>query len=252
MSEPLPIIEGVADPSREVEDRVEKQELLEQVAQMDMVRKVPTDEMREYSDIKKQESQETIIERASEINKRLITDKQRAALERARMAKAEKKRRMNAEGLDAAQGAPPANALVDERKWMEERFQAIEDRLHDLVKIRGHEAPLQPQHIVEHHPVTLQPPPQSAADPQTIPVLPKREVPDTLEEVTLVTPQAVDYRKDDLYARQDQAFKRKFKDVFSNLEFYTEDVNKRGKIDASMGQRPGRYVVKNADQNVIF
>lgn len=259
MSIPLPIIEGRTDEKNETEERVERQTLLQQAAEMDAPRQIPTDEMREYSDIEKPESQEKLLETATEINKRVITDKQRATLERARKAKAEKKRRMESGNVgdnhNAAQGTPVPDYLVDAIKSIQENQEKYFNRLEDLLKIQPYEGPLQAQEQIVSN--TSRPrlvtPPSTANDPQSRFLLPSSENPSPPENSTLL--QVSDSRRtvpkqESRMLQESDSFKRKFQKAFENNEYYTEEVNQRARQNPrEMGQHSH---ASNASYSDIF
>jgi hypothetical protein len=246
MTEPLPIVEGRRDKPNDVEERVERQELLQQAAEMDAPRVLPTDELREYSDIEKKESQDQILEKATEINKRVISDKQRATLERARQAKAEKKRRMESDNSgsnhNAAQGTPVPDYLVDAIKTLQENQEKYFARMTDLLQLQAYEAPLQQQHIVKTSvPQPVKPP----NDPQSVQMMPKREMGE-LENPSLL--QVRDMPRPSRMQDEANAFKRKFQKAFENNEYYTEEVTKRAHVNpTTSGMKPGQETNIYAD-----
>lgn len=252
----MPIVEGKTDELRAIEERVDEQVLLQQAAEMDATRVIPVDEMREYSDIKKPEPQEKLLEEAREFNnKRIITDKQRASLERARKAKAEKKRRMEAENTpdnrDAAQGTPVPDYIVNALKDLHTNQEKYFSRLEDLLKVQPYQGPLQPQHIVQSSAPVVVKPPQTANDPHSMNLLPKVEH-NQLENPSLQKPEkrypsSMEYVSPDQDVLEETSrFKRKLNEAFKLMEYYTPEVNKRASLDPNgMGIRPAQQAIQS-------
>lgn len=237
MTTPMPIIEGATDPKLELEQKAERQELLEQASQMDQVRVVPVDELRDYSDIKKPTSQENLLEQAAAINKRLITDKQRANLERARAAKAEKKRLLEATGSTLAKGTPAPDLLVNLSKRLDEidaRNGRIEQRLVDLIKIQPYEAPLQTQHIVPRS----KPVPrvyEGINDDQTVRYMPRNDR-SSLEDPAATFASRKRKSNSD-YEKDLASYNKTYQETFDHFEYENEPMAKRVELDPGMGRR---------------
>ena len=143
-----PKIEGTADSGNEAKERVDRQEIMEQGAQMDSESARPTDETPYSRDIAEPESQTEKVEQAKENVKKMISDSRLASLAKARAAKAEKQKRLKAEGANAAKGTPAPDVLSALANKMEERFSSVMKRLDDFQTRIAHEAPLQAQHYI--------------------------------------------------------------------------------------------------------
>lgn len=148
-----PQIQGIRDTEvDDMEKKAELEETMEQVAQMDMVKPVPVDEVTDLADIAAPSLQQTNAEASQRVKNR-ITEKQQAALAKARQAKLEKKKIEQLQGYDAAKGTPAPDLLEKLYQKMESVTEMLQDlkQKQDMYKYRGEESSLQQNHIVEPH-----------------------------------------------------------------------------------------------------
>lgn len=234
MTEPLPDIVGQEDPPDETQERVDRQELLDQALSMDMPRQIPTDEDKEYRDVKKPKTQSTILKNAAETNKKSITEKQRANLVRAREAKAAKRRQAAETGRNFAEGTPTPDLLIEMRKMQEEHATRIEKamqaKLDDMQKLLAREAPLQSSQIVP-------PPSQFKREPVPIAATNADYKPmirhDNAESIPLSNPRfPAPQSLADKEKEKARRFRENFRDVFSHYEFDTPQVLERAQSSA--------------------
>lgn len=229
-----PEIEGRKAAPNETEIRAERQEVLEQVGQMDLVKPESADAVPHSRDIV-QPPQEKIVEKAEAAVEDKWIDKGQAKLENAKKAISETKRRRKATGKDAAAGTP-APLLLDEiaeklRHWDSrmDQFMKMQD---DFKTFLAHQAPLQAQQIVPHTPTVLR------EDPGLRSNYTARPTRDDRRSIPLASPHTYSgpVEQPDHDA---QHFKRKFQKAFEQVDYYNDGVRSRGATDPTQGQHYG-------------
>jgi hypothetical protein len=226
-----PQIQGIRDKKEDDLDvKHEKETLMEQVTEMDLVKPVPVDEVTELADIATKPLEETNSEAAIRIKNR-ITEKQQAALAKARQAKHEKRALQRLEGTDAAKGTPAPDMLVELRSKLERFEELLQDikQKQDLVKFRGEESALQQngmpavQNIISPDEVQQE---EKAIRPVEVP----KPMPINPEpEFVRTTPAPIVRESEQLAAR--------FKRSMTSMNYQNQDMIKRAKMDPSMGMR---------------
>jgi len=237
----LPQIEGKREPPNEAEERESRQTLLEQVGQMDLIPVPPVDETPYDRDTETMEEQQEKVQQAVAFAPKKISDRKRASLERAREALAEKRRRMKAEGKDAAQGSPAIDGVIEYLKKLEDKLDSInvQQRNNDIVRINANEAPLQSQQIVQPGPTRLEVAP-SQWNQYTI--RQPNDVPKQMELMSYREPSYAEPPKPPMkqqvpVVQEQMKFNQKFKEAFSKVNYYTDQVRERAQTDPSQGKK---------------
>lgn len=145
-----PTIEGVKDSSSEIEEKIEMQKVMEQVSQMDLPL-INSNETVNYSPDIEQKDQQSVVLQGSEANKKKLSEKRIATLQKAREALKEKRRRMKADGENGKQGMPANDVLVNIMQKIDSKFEAFEKQLHSYQKYVAHEDPLQSNGLVSEN-----------------------------------------------------------------------------------------------------
>lgn len=222
-----PHIQGVRDKtSDDIDVKIEKETTLEQVSEMDLVKPVPVDEVTDLADIATKPLEVSNQEAAVRVKNR-ITEKQEAALAKARQAKKEKKALAKLEGTDAAKGTPAPDLLVELNQKMEHFTQLLQDlkQKQDLIKYRGEASALQENHIVEPHKPKMIPDEVQEEErvlrpmhttPETIPVNPPPPITRTTEGPVVSDAQTLTQR---------------FKRSMESLTYQNEPMMKRARMD---------------------
>lgn len=240
-------IEGKQSAEEQVTEKYEKDEVLEQASQMDMELPRAAEVNRESRDIATP-PQPTLVAEAEKIAKQYPTDKQRATLEKARAAKAEKRKLRMMSGRAGAQGTPAPDLITKVSEMLNEKFASVNQVLDDIKKYIPYEAPTQTNHLVPKHqekPVSLPTNPESyqvqntssdnkvpftlAPDNSSVPR-------DSSPPPVRIIPSDNSYPLQDRYTthqmtRDLRNNKRRFTQALSSIDFNNEDVMHRAKIN---------------------
>lgn len=155
-------VEGKKSVSEQTSEKYAQDEVLEQATQMDMEIPRAAEVNRESRDIATP-PQEMLVQEAEKIAKNYPTDKQRATLEKARAAKAEKRKQRMLEGKKGAQGTPAPDLIVQVSELLNSKFESVNKVLDDIKKFIPYESPVQTNHetiTVRTEPVELPSNPQ--------------------------------------------------------------------------------------------
>lgn len=166
-----PEIQGAKQQASEAEERVERQEVGEEAAELALPVPLPAEETATNRDIEEKESISEKIETAEKANKKKLSEKQAAQLANARAKRAEKKRIREAEGKQGAQGTPSPNLLADFSSLLESSMSTVLKRLDAMETRLPYEAPTQVNHYVP--PSQVQPTEATASNSTLVPVASK-------------------------------------------------------------------------------
>jgi hypothetical protein len=237
MSSTVPVsLEGKKSTPKDEELKEKQQTEIETNALLNLGTQVPSEETtpsRDVSDI----PLEKRVETHKVVQKQAISEKQRANLENARKALAEKRRREKAEGRDGAQGTPVPDYLSQFSEKMEQRFEQVMKALHDVQRIRPLETAA-----------------QNIQETSNIQEVKRVNVPTAQPDESIPVPKSTRVREDypDIeesnfhstvprYAVEPDSFNyfaKKFKRTNQNIEFYDGDMRKRAQEDSTVGHRP--------------
>lgn len=231
MEDGVPNIEGAKGAATEVEERVERQEVLEENNTLDLPTKRPVDEVIPSRDVTQPKPTEKLMEEAKQGLKRNVSDKQRAALARAREIKAEKRRRLEAEGRNAAQGTPVPDVLTHVSSVLEKQFANVFARVDDLEKRLAHEAPLQENGIVSTPSKEV---PTVAIPADIKPIAPKEEIisppishVEPMDETSQKIMEQQRMKAESEQARRDRRLRR----ALHHVQFLDEHTEERARQD---------------------
>lgn len=230
-----PQIQGATDKKEEdVDKKMDKEQVVAQVHEMDLITPVPVDENQFSRDLAETKEEHTEkLEESHERVKRRITEKQQASLAKARAAKQEKARLAKLNGYDAAKGTPVPDLLAELKQEYEAKFAELNKKLlelQDQKKFRGEEAPLQHQHIVPQH--VVKPIPDEVQQ-EEIAMRPVKTVPSSIPVGHSKPPVSEEQADPDFDTM------KRFKRAIELMEFMNEPAQKRAKLNSeSMGSKP--------------
>lgn len=144
-------VEGQKGQKELIEEKHDESIVMEQVSQMDAELIRPVEISTPSRDIRENQSIDSTIEKANFVSKRYPSDKQLATLQKARAAKAEKAKVSKFKGTEAAKGTTAPDLLTQITTLFNEKFEAVNQQLHNLRRTLPYEAPLQSNHIVPPH-----------------------------------------------------------------------------------------------------
>lgn len=241
-------VEGKQSAEEQVTEKYEKDIVLEQASQMDMELLRAAEVNRESRDIATPPQPQLIAE-AEKIAKKYPTDKQRATLEKARAAKAEKRKLNMMNGRAGAQGTPAPDLITQVSELLNSKFESVNQILDDIKKYIPYEAPTQTNHSVPMAPekqVSLPTNPEtyqvqnSGTDnkvaftiaPDSSTGMKRARSPSPVR----LTPVDNSYPLRDRYTtqqmnRDQRNNKRRFTQALSSIDFTNEDVMHRAKIN---------------------
>jgi pyruvate/2-oxoacid:ferredoxin oxidoreductase alpha subunit len=140
----LPDIQGATDAKQSESSEKEKEATVEQAHEMDLPTSLPIDETLPSRDVKEKQSQPEKEAQAEDVNKKSNSAKRSAILQKAREAKAEKRRLMKATSAEGATEVMP-DAFKDIQKEMQtmgSQYKSMMEILQDLQQKIGSQAAL--------------------------------------------------------------------------------------------------------------
>ncbi len=242
-------VEGKKSASEQTSEKYEKDEEMEQVYQMDMELPRAAEVVAASRDVNTQ-PQEQVVAEAEKIVKQYPTDKQRATLEKARAAKAEKRKVRMLEGRQGAQGTPAPDLLNQVTELLNSKFDSVNKVLDDIKQYLPYESPVQTNHQVipvtsedvslPTNPSTYQQVNRTIDNRVAVPIYPDSS---TLQKrqrspspVQIQAPDKRSYPMNDRYSDRQMTRdmgnnKRRFTDALSSIDFNNQEVSDRARIN---------------------
>lgn len=235
-----PKIEGASDMSKTETAAEEQYETLEQAKEMDLETPQPIDVVPESRDIKGDKSESTKEDEAAKVNKKTLSAKQSATLEKARAAKAAKRKLAKESSVDGS-SEPIPDPFVTIQKELANlggRWETMHELLQDLKQRLPLQSALQENQIAPHAKKSIQLPSQSETyedvDTTEYASVPMHSNGKRPREITLED----DHGLDDEYMAQMERYRKKNRKALNEVFYGNKQMNERASNDVTKGVEP--------------